>query len=374
METQHRVFLAVSPGLETWLASELNDLGLPGTIVPGGLELRTSLEQLWRLHQECRLAESIRVRLRPFRARHFGELVSGLSRLPWHAYLVSAQALEVRVACHRSRLWHSGAVAERTRLVLERHLGRRASPHRPSKGAGSQTVFVRIAGDVVQPSIDASGDRLYRRGHRTHVGVAPLRETLAAALVRMLGATQSESMPTLWDPFCGSGCIAIEWVEHRLGWPGGRDRAFAFEHWPIHDRDHYGCWLDNRVVQVTPAVRAYGSDIDDRVIGAARANAASSRVEPHCTWLCGDFESVVDTIPGGSAILTNPPYGIRSGPPNSYSRLLDRFESVLERRTDLRPAVMLLPEPWRPWQPKLAWHLLARFHNGGLPVQALRLS
>jgi putative N6-adenine-specific DNA methylase len=363
----------VSPGLEPWLASELDELELPGAIKPGGIELRTSLEQLWRLHHECRLAESIRVRLRPFQARHFSDLIAGLNRLPWHAYLTSTQAVDVRVTCHRSRLWHSEAVAERTRFVLGQHLGLQPSSIRPSNGAESQTVFVRIAGDIVQPSIDASGDRLHRRGHRTHIGVAPLRETLAAALVRMLGSAPNGPMFSLWDPFCGSGCIAIEWVERQLGWSCGRDRAFAFERWPTHDANRYIRWLNSRVLPAAPVVRAYGSDIEEGVLVSAQSNAVRSMVEPYCTWMCGDFESFVDALPRGTAIVTNPPYGIRLGNLDNYSHLLGRFEALLAIRTDLRPVVVLLPNPLRPWRPRLDWQVVAKFRNGGLHVQVLRL-
>ncbi len=369
-QTQHRVFLSVSPGLETWLAQELEALNVPGDVVPGGLETRASTEQLWQLHHECRLAESIRVRLRSFRARHFGELIAGLHRLPWHAYLSPNRALDVRVVCHRSRLWHSEAVAERNRAVIEHHL-------RPGKNADEgniQTVFVRITGDIVQPSIDASGELLHRRGHRKFIGQAPLRETLAAALVLVLRASTDTSRIALWDPFCGSGCIVVEWLESHLGWSSGRDRTFAFEQWPVHNAQAYARWIENRRTNPASSVHAYGSDIAQDVILAARANAQSSGAEPYCTFMCGDFESFVESIPRGTAIVTNPPYGIRCGDPRTYARLLERFESMLLQRVDLRPVVALLPEPLRPWQPKLEWQPVTKLHNGGLPVQILRLN
>lgn len=371
--THHRVFLAVSAGLEPWLARELNELGLRGAIKLGGIESRATTEELWRLHHECRLAEGIRVRLRSFRARHFDELIAGLNRLPWHAYLSKGRAINVRVTCHRSRLWHSEAVAERTRSVLNRRLGDSLASNAQSTGNDVQTVFVRITGDIVQPSVNASGDQLHRRGHRTHVGNAPLRETLAAALVRMLASAPGDATRPIWDPFCGSGCVAIEWVEHRLGWSAGRNRTFAFEDWPIHDRLSYASWVTSRVPSVAPAVHAYGSDIDETALSAARANAARSMVGPYCTWLCGDFESFVDAVPRGTPIVTNPPYGIRSGNENSYLRLLERFEAVLARRVNMRPVIALLPEPPRPWQPRLGWQTVASFRNGGLRVQALQL-
>jgi putative N6-adenine-specific DNA methylase len=371
--THYRLFLPVSSGLEPWLCRELDDLGLSGTVVLGGVELRATTEQFWTIHRECRLAEGVRVRLRSFRARQFDALVAGLSRLPWHAYVTPEQSYDVRVTCHRSKLWHSEAVADRTRLALGRVLGaRQHSPSQPGK-ADVQTVYIRITGDIVQPSIDASGERLHKRGNRTHVGQAPIRETLAAALVHMLGHEQQRAPNVLWDPFCGSGCIAIEWVERQLGLPAGRDRRFAFENWPIHDAQSYASWTAARATPNTSVIRAYGSDIDAAAVVDAQANCSRSKVEPWCTWRRGDFEAVVDSIPLGATIVTNPPYGIRCGNKQEYRRLLDRFESMLARRADVRPVIALLPVPLEPWQPSLDWRPLAKFFNGGLRVQALRL-
>ena len=123
----------------------------------------------------------------------------------------------------------------------------------------------------------------------------------------------------------------------------------------------------------TQVVQAYGSDIDAAMVVAASANADHAKIGPTCTWLCGDFESCVDSIPQGAVLVTNPPYGIRSGNAGEYRQLLDRFESVLVRRSDLRPVIALLPVPLWPFKPALDWRVLAKFYNGGLRVQALRL-
>ena len=352
---------------------ELADLGLTGKPAPGGVEVRATTEQLWTIHHQCRLAEAVRVRLRSFRAREFGALIAGLVRLPWHAYLISDRPLAIRVTCHRSRLWHSEAVAERTRYALDRLLGPFEAAESRASRAECQTIYVRIAGDFVQPSVDASGELLHRRGHRTHVGEAPLRETLAAALISMLGQARADAPRTLWDPFCGSGCVAIEWVERKMGVSAGRSRHFAFESWPIHDSIRYEKWVAMQAAPHACTVHAYGSDIDEAMIVAARANADHAMIGPNFTWVCGDFESYVDSIPRGTAIVTNPPYGVRSGNAREYRRLLGRFESMLARRADIRPVIALLPEPLRPWQPELDWHAVAKFYNGGLRVQALRL-
>lgn len=368
-QTQHRLFVRVAPGLEPWLSAELSDLEAPGNIVEGGVELRASTEQLWRIHRECRLAESVRVRLRSFPARHFGELIDGLKRLPWHAYLNREQTLSIRVSCHRSRLWHSDAVAQRVRKALETFASNETAP----TVGNEQTVFIRITGDIVQASVDASGDLLHRRGHRTYVGTAPLRETLAAAMVRMLD-TKAASPPALWDPFCGSGSLPLEWLEYKLGLPAGRDRAFAFEQWPTHNVEGYRQWLGSRPTATPLPLVVLGSDIDPNATRIAESNATRCKFEQNCTWMTGDFESFVERVPLGSSILANPPYGIRLGGKEAYVRLLRRFEDMLARRSDLRPVVILVPMPTKPWEPALDWRTMGKFHNGGVPVQALRLS
>ena len=372
-QSQYRLFVAVSPGLEPWLISELQELGLTATSVAGGAELYASTEQLWRLHHECRLAEHIRVRLRSFRARHFDELIAGLRRLPWHAYLNASQKVDIRATCHRSRLWHSDAVAERVRTALTQSNRTNTGEIELDETGASQAVYVRITGDCVQPAIDASGEPLHRRGRRTFVAVAPLRETLAAALVHVANQASLPTVPRLWDPFCGSGCILLEWAESRLELAAGRDRSFAFEHWPIHDAAAYTAWQQERGDRVPAEVQALGSDIDARALEAAQGNAARCSLERYCTWHCGDFESLADQVPLGTPIITNPPYGVRLGDRHATAQLMQRFESLLARRPDLRPAVVLLPHPFRHWKPSLAWESVARFYNGGLQVQIMRL-
>lgn len=373
-QSHYRLFVAVSPGLEPWLISELQELGLTATSAAGGAELHASTEQLWRLHHECRLAEHIRVRLRSFRARHFDELIAGLQRLPWHAYLSASQKVDIHATCHRSRLWHSDAVAERVQTALAQRTRTNASVVELDETSASQSVYVRITGDCVQPAIDASGEPLHRRGRRTFVTAAPLRETLAAALVRVANQASVPSVPRLWDPFCGSGCILFEWAESRLELSAGRDRSFAFERWPIHDAAAYRAWQQERGARVPTEVQALGSDIDGRALDAARANASRYSLERHCTWHCGGFESFADQVPLGTPIVTNPPYGVRLGDRHATVQLMQRFESLLAQRTDLRPAVVLLPHPIRHWKPRLAWESVARFYNGGLQVQIMRLS
>lgn len=368
--------VTVTPGLERWLAEELEQLGVSGRLLRGGLEARGSLKHLWAVTLWSRLAESVRVRLKPFVATGFAELERGLARLPWHAYLRAHADPKISVACKKSRLYHSGAVTERTLRVIAEQRG----PAYP--GQGCPTVFVRIERDIVQVSVDASGERLHRRGYRTHIGEAPLRETLAAALVRVAetachsrSGTATESAH-LWDPFCGSAAIALEWLAMRAHEPSGAHRRFAFEQWPIHEPSLYAEWMEFELAKPKPLTTApplaYGSDASAKVLRAAKHNAQAAGLADACRLIHADFEEAAAQIPVGALIVTNPPYGVRLsriGLEKSYAR----FERLLSARTDLRPVVVACG--FAPYLERsgLNWRKVADIKVGGLPVQLVVL-
>ena len=376
--TQYALFAACAPGLEALLQEELAELGLGGAATPGGVELRTDARGLWELCWRARLAESVRVRLKPFVARDFETLVQGLTRLPWRAYLRSGSVASVHVVARRSRLWHSDAVAERVSRVLRE----RAGVETAARGEAGTRIHVRLQNDRVQVSVDASGERLHRRGYRTHVAEASLRETLAAALARVARREAPEA-DVLWDPFCGAGTIAIEWLEllaggggalleQRLGAGGARPR-FAFEDWPTHDAESYRLWTAQ---QQAPEARfagveaerplAFGSDVSEKALGAAQANARAAGLEARCRWIQGDFESAAQEIPEGAVVISNPPYGVRV---RQSRELLARLSRLLLRRPDLRPVVLLLPaDGLLERRSSLPFEARFRTSNGGLAV------
>lgn len=368
--TSYLLFVACSPGLEELLRAELGEWGLAGRIRPGGVELRSDRVGLWTACLYSRLAESVRVRLKPFVAKDFAALEHELERLPWRAYLPRGSPVEVRVTCRASRLWHSDAVAERIARVLFERAGVTVDPAAPQK------VYARLERDRVQVSIDAGGERLHRRGYRKHVVEASLRETLAAALVRSAESIAGET-GVLWDPFCGAGTLALEWLEAKLGRIAGVRRRFAFESWPTHDATAYAAWLESlpRVPVASNGKKwlAIGSDRAERAIAAARANAARAELTSSCRWLVGDFEQVVEEIPQGALVLSNPPYGVRARKIDRRGTVLDRLGRLLERRRDLRPVILLLPRGEQLEVAGVRLSELFRTSNGGLAVWAQAL-
>jgi putative N6-adenine-specific DNA methylase len=346
------LFAACAPGLEALLLAEV--AALPGAAaarsVAGGVEVEGDLGLLYRMGLELGLALKLLVRLGRFEARHFGALVDGAAAAPWERWLAPGAAVAIRASCARSRLYHSGAVAERVQTAIEQRLG--GSVRVPDKaaspgdgvgdgddGAAAMQVQVRLAEDVCTLSIDAGGAPLHRRGYRQATGKAPLREDLARALLLLSGWDRATP---LVDPFCGSGTILIEadLLARRL--PPGAGRAFAFERAPGFDAARWQAARTAALAAAAPPERAprlLGSDRDPGAIAAAQGNAAragAGHIELVQAPLGGAPAFAAPPGPAG-ALVTNPPWGQRTG----------RDRTLLALYQSLGTRARGLPADWR---------------------------
>jgi putative N6-adenine-specific DNA methylase len=376
--TRLTYFAAAAPGLESALHQELARLGFDATLTEGGVTGNVSLPELQDLHLRSALAESVRVRLKEFVARDFATLESGLERLPWHAYLVRGAAVEIRVTCHKSRLIHSDAVRERVSNVLERRLGvPRANPPELARSA-SMPIYLRLMRDRVTPSIGASGELLHRRGYRVHVEQAPLRETLAAAMAQYLDSLSEQARSAVADPFCGSGVLPLEWLRRRLAVLPGAERSFAFERWPIHDAP---AWQRQRQERQTEAaanaplepLHAFASDLSAKATETTASNATRAGVGERLTLRAIDFREALGDLPPGTAILSNPPYGVRLGDARGAQEIYTALDRLLTARVDLRPVVITVFDDRFLRRSQLPWQVLATTRQGGLALKLLGL-
>jgi putative N6-adenine-specific DNA methylase len=242
-------------------------------------------------------------------------LHTGLSRIDWSAWLPEGGVTVTASTDGKSKLYHTGAIAERVTEQIHRQ-------------EGPQQVLVRITRDVATVSIDASGLALHKRGYRGAAGKAPVRETLAAAL---LVAGEWDVKRPLVDPFCGSGTVLIEAAMKARRMAPGRHRSFQFMEWPSFDPagwDRLVKGSDSDVLERCPAI--VGSDRDDGAVAASLANAAAAGVADAITVERRSASELV--LPSGAGwIVTNPPYGARVGGPDVRD-LYDRFGAVLRER------------------------------------------
>lgn len=234
-----------APGLAPLAARELADLGITPTQVSAeGVGFRAPLAGLYAANLWLRSATRVVVRGAAFSAETFYELERRAGRVAWLRFLSASTPVRLRVTCRKSRLYHSDAVAERIAAAVVRSGGVMAAESGADPGDTrevdddrEQLVLVRLVRDQCQISFDSSGALLHRRGYRQETGKAPIRETLAAALLMV---SEWNRHSPLLDPLCGSGTIAIEaalMARHRAP---GLNRRFAFMNWPDFDSAAWG--------------------------------------------------------------------------------------------------------------------------------------
>jgi putative N6-adenine-specific DNA methylase len=376
------IFAATAPGLESIAAGEIKALGARGNQQPGGVSFEGDNRLLYRANLHLRTPSRIIVRLGRFHASTFYELERRARKIPWQNFLPAQGLVDIRVTCRKSRLYHSDAVAERILSVISGVradiMRRESNSEETDDGEESasesvsdvQRFVVRIVDDQCEISADSSGALLHRRGYRQEVAKAPLRETLAAAMILASGWRSGDP---LLDPMCGSGTIPIEAAMIARNIAPGLRREFQFMHWPSFDA---GLWKELVAVaqdQITKSVSTIrGADRDDGAIEASSHNAQRAGVAGDIEFasqpLSASLDALEDIEAGDAWVLTNPPYGIRVGESGDLRNLYARLGRISEK--GWRLGVLSADQ-------RLARHagipLRSRFDtkNGGIPVSFL---
>jgi putative N6-adenine-specific DNA methylase len=364
-------FAIAAPGLEQLCADELRELGVRGKTEAGGVEFRGDLTVVMRANLWLRVPARVLVRVAEFRATAFYELESRAKRIEWSRYLAPGARVAFRVTCKKSKLYHSSAVAQRFEEAAQRavpNVGATAAvDDEESVNDDHQLFVIRFLHDVCTVSVDSSGALLHLRGYRQQIAKAPLRETLAAAM--LLGAGWTGDAP-LTDPMCGSGTIPIEAARMARRIAPGRDREFAFLKWPNVDRAAWSALVaDARTGELPSApVEITGYDRDAGAIAAAGANAERAGVAGDVSFEVQPISRLAAADPPG-LILTNPPYGVRIGDPDRLRNLYAQLGNVARRQ---RAGWMLgLLSADRALERQIGFQFEERFatRNGGIPVR-----
>jgi putative N6-adenine-specific DNA methylase len=306
------LFATAARGTEGAVRDELRDLGFRGVRADrGGVHFGRSLDEGFRACIELRTALRVLYRLATFAAPTGEALYEGVSAVDFRPWLTPRHTLAVRAVSHASALSHSQFVAQKTKDAVVDQLRARLGA-RPSVDLADPDVllFVHLARDRATLYLDISGGSLHRRGWRSHAGEAPLRETLAAAVLRLSGWDRRRP---LVDPMCGAGTIPIEaslWARGVA--PGLSRERFGFERWACHDEAAARRAAElrdlarSKIQTEGPAVR--GSDVDLGVLAAARDNARAAGAA--VDWRRASVRDLVASGEPG-VVVTNPPYGER---------------------------------------------------------------
>ncbi len=339
---RHRFAIVVPPELVPISLKEISALDIPGPEASdAGVEFSGRLKDAYLCNLWLRTAGRVLCRLTPFRASAAEELFHKALRIPWELWLDPDVALDIEARVERSRISHEGRVAEVISESIEKGLRERspacfgdapprgntasAAGGRPQSDEGlKQKIIVRLIENHCLISLDMSGAHMHQRGYRLRHTGAPLRETLAAAV--LLKSEWNCNEP-LVDGMCGSGTFPIEAALISRKMAPGLGRDFLFQRWPSFQKEtwEYLCRKAKAGSLPKCAETIVGIDIDPEAIGVSAENAKRAGV-------AGDIElermDFFEFKPGKKGLkkgllVLNPPYGVRleAGGVSLYERI-----------------------------------------------------
>ena len=314
---QLQLFLPCAAGVEQYLAEEVHGLtGLMGQdlqTLRGGVLVRASWRDALLLNLHSRLAQRVLVQLSFTNYRSEKDLYEAASAVAWEIWFTTKQTFKIEVTAQHSPLTSLNFAALKIKdAVADRFRNKRGE--RPSVDTQwpDVRIYAHLTTDTATLYIDTSGEPLFKRGWREDKGDAPLKETLAAAMIAASGWDPLGDSPLpLYDPCCGSGTIAIEAAQIACGIAPGLLRRFGFEKL-LPFQSHVWSAIKNEAEGAIHASAApiFGSDVAHRMVDFSERNAQRAGVAQAIEFRGGDALQRMPPAEAG-VMLLNPPYGER---------------------------------------------------------------
>ncbi len=317
-------------GLESVVARELKNLGYDETKVENGKvtfianELAICRTNIW-----LRSAERVILKIGEFTAATFEELFQQTKALPWEEWIPVDAEFPVEGKSIKSKLFSVSdcqaivkkAIVERLKDIYSVNWFKETGPR--------YKIEVALLKDVVTLTIDTSGAGLHKRGYRKLAGQAPLKETLAAAMIQL---SYWKADRALIDPFCGTGTIPIEAAYIAQNRAPGLTRNFVSETWPNISSKH---WEEARLeaedlFNRDTKLHIYGSDIDPKALELARIHAEDAGIKDRVYFQRLPVKEVRSRFEYGH-LITNPPYGERLGDQKEVQLLYQELGEAFAR-------------------------------------------
>ena len=315
---QLQLFLPCAAGVETLLATEVQRItGLAGKAWRAGVQLQGSWREAQQLNLHSRLAQRVLIELAHGNYRSEQDLYNAAASVAWEIWFTPQQTFKVEITAQHSPLTSLNFAALKIKDAVADRFRHKFNDVRPSVDTRwpDVRVYVHLTVDTVTVYIDTSGEPLFKRGWREDKGDAPLKETLAAAMIAASGWDQlcKDGVP-LYDPCCGSGTIAIEAAQIACNIAPGINRTCAFQKYLPFQPHVWDGQLDQAEAAITePTAPVFGSDVSFRMVDFAERNAERAGVANAVQFRGGDaLQRMPPTAEGaGGVMLVNPPYGER---------------------------------------------------------------
>ena len=331
-----RFFATSAKGVEPILAKELKELGIENLqAVSGGVYFEGSMESLYRANLWLRTANRVLMPLAEFPCHTPQVLYQNAREIRWNERISARQTLAVDCNCRDSAITHARYAALKIKDAIVDQI-RDTTGSRPNVDTQNPDIRVNahIANDICNLSLDASGDGLHVRGYRRQTTEAPIRETLAAAIVELVD-WNAEGF--FIDPMCGSGTILIEAALKALNYAPGLlrvgNQSFGFQRWREFNQVHWNEIVNEARSQIREKIpgRLLGYDLSRTAVSIAKTNADAAGLTNRIRLLRGD---VLNLSPSGhtGVIACNLPYGERSGDVEELAPLYKGVGDILKQR------------------------------------------
>ncbi|MEG0617389.1 MAG: class I SAM-dependent RNA methyltransferase [Oscillospiraceae bacterium] len=280
------------------------------TVTDGRIAFRGDENVIASANLGSRCAERVLILLKSYNAETFDELFDGVSSIAWEELLPSDAEFPVKGSSLSSTLSSVPACQKIVKKAIVERLRRGHKVNELPENGALYKIRFAIRKNHVEIMLDTSGDGLHKRGYRKNSMEAPIKETLAAAIID-LGRIYPDTLAQ--DPFCGSGTLIIEAAMKAMNIAPGLRRRFSAEHFAFIKPEVWSLAREKALseIRLDSTFEGIGFDIDPAAIELAKQNAKLAGVSEHCRFFTAD---VKDFAPGeGSMIFTNPPYGERLG-------------------------------------------------------------
>lgn len=297
-------------GLEAVVKRELNDLGLEVSKTDNGhIYFNGDSIDIARANINLRCADRVLINLKSFKAESFEELFDGIYELPWNDILDEDSNFIVEGRSHKSKLFSISDCQRITEKAIIKKLQMKHNISRFTKSSHRHRLEISLLNDIASITLDTSGDSLHKRGYRDKQGAAPLKETMAAALVKL--SFYNKDRP-FFDPFCGSGTIPIEALLIARNIAPGLDRDFDSMNFKFIDADLFKKARMEAMEKIDYKSKVYidASDISHKSIAIAKHNLENLGLSDDIRFFVKDFRDV-DIKNNYGVMITNPPYGKR---------------------------------------------------------------
>lgn len=327
-----RLIASATMGIESVVKEECINLGFKNIqVFNGRVEFDGNFEDLVKANIHLRCADRVFIKMKEFKALSYEELFQNIKGIDWENYIEEDGKFPIAwVSSVKSKLYSKSDIQRITKKAIVEKLKEKYKREIFLENGALFAIKIQCHNDIFIVMLDSSGDALNKRGYREKQKAAPIKETMAAALVKLSKWRADE---VLLDPMCGTGTIAIEAAMIARNIAAGVNRKFVSENWEIIPEE---LWLNVRDEAFSNEnsdmdLKIYASDIDEESINIAKENAIKAGVEDSILFEVRDFKDI-ETKAKYGAIIVNPPYGERLMNDENIEELYRKFGELCRKK------------------------------------------